>query len=322
MQPEALLTQFISGLSNGIILFIIASGLTLIFGVLRVINFAHGALYMLGAYLGVTVANWFSEALITSLEQTDSLTESAEQTILMLAFILALIVVPAIIAIIGYVMERFLFRRIYDKEHLLQLLLTYGLTLIVGDVVRAIWGGDIYRFSMPDALRGRIRLPEADVLGLSLNRIGIFRYNIFLIIVGLLIALCMWYLLQRTRFGRIIRAAVANPEMLSALGINVKFVFMGVFMLGCWLAGLGGVLEMGKATPGLNMGSDVIVQAFAVVVIGGLGSFTGALLGSLLIGIVLAMGILYQLPAQALPFLAMAAVLILRPWGLMGKPER
>ncbi len=305
MALDAFLSQILSGVSNGMLLFIIASGLTLIFGVLRVINFAHGSLYMVGAFIAVGVAGYFTEKFA--------------------GFVAALVVVPVLVALLGYVLERFLFKRIYNKEHLLQLLLTYGLTLILGDLTRLIWGGDIYRLERPDFLRGR-----TEILGLRMTN-----YDLFLLVVGLGIGAGLWFLLQRTRFGRITRAAVANAEVLSALGTNVDRVFTRAFMLGAWLAGFGGTLVAARSSVSLGMDAEIIVQAFAIVVIGGLGSFAGALLGSMLVGITLALGIILpslvqppldvvfrSIPAQALPFLAMALILILRPWGLLGKPER
>lgn len=305
MDAGAILNQVVSGISNGMLLFIVASGLTLIFGVLRVINFAHGSLYMIGAYLAVLVTGFFV---------------SNE-----LGFFAALLVVPALVAALGYFIERLLFRRIYGKEHLLQLLLTYGLTLVLGDVVRIIWGGSIYRVARPDFLRGR-----TDIFGLR-----VLNYDLFLLVIGLIIGAGLWYLLQRTRFGRITRAAVTHPDILSALGTNVSRVYTLCFMLGAWLAGLGGALVAARSAVGLRMDSELIIQAFAIVVIGGLGSFAGALIGSLLVGVTLSVGIILPdifpgvvgdffrgIPSQALPFIAMVLILILRPYGLLGKPER
>ncbi|MEM9953178.1 MAG: branched-chain amino acid ABC transporter permease [Chloroflexota bacterium] len=310
---ETLLPQIIAGLANGMVLFIVSSGLTLVFGVLRVINFAHGSLYMIGAFIAVTIAGYFtSEAM---------------------GLYMAIFLVPLIVAGLGFVLERFLFRPIYDKEHLLQLLLTYGLTLILGDLARLIWGGDIYRLSRPDFLSGRWTLIDTTFGDVDF-RLRLLKVDVALLIIGVLIAIGLWFLLQRTRFGRITRAAVANPEMLSALGINVDRVFTLSFMLGAWLAGLGGALVATKQSVSLGMDAEIIVQAFAIVVIGGLGSFVGALIGSLLVGITLSLGIILPsiapapfdaifaaIPAQALPFLAMAIILIARPWGLLGKPE-
>lgn len=290
---ETLAIQFLGGLSRGMILFIVASGLSLIFGVMRVINFAHGSLYMLGAFLAATLGG-----VLVGLGW---------------GYFALLLAVPLVVAVVGVAMEASLFRRIYDKEHLLQLLLTYGLTLLLSDIVRMIWGGAYRTLKLPVVLQGGIQ-----ILG---RRFPI--YNLFLLVVGPLIALALWYLLNRTRAGRLIRAAVTNPEMLSALGINVKQIYTGVFALGCGLAGLGGTLVAGQQAVGLGMDVDIIIQSFAVVVIGGLGSFGGALLGSVIIGVVLSVGILYvPKAALMLSFAAMAAVLVLRPWGLLGTPER
>ncbi|MDQ7025259.1 MAG: branched-chain amino acid ABC transporter permease [Anaerolineae bacterium] len=309
---EIILRQVIQGISTGMLLFVVSSGLTLVFGVLRVINFAHGSLYMLGAYLAVAVG-----AAVTSIVGETG------------AFFVALLIAPILVAMIGAVLEFGLFRRIYGKEHLLQLLLTYGLTLILGNAVRIIWGGGIYRLGKPDFLRGRMTY---DIGDFSL-RLG--KYDLFVIIVGLLIGVGLWFLLQKTRFGRITRAAVNNPDMVSALGINVDRVLTMAFMLGAWLAGIGGALTIGDSSTSLAMDSQIIIRAFAIVVIGGLGSFAGALIGSLLVGIVLSVGIVLpsvapapfdtffsNIPAESMPFIAMALILILRPWGLLGKAER
>ncbi len=318
MRLEAILAQIIVGISNGMLLFILASGLTLIFGVMRVINFAHGSFYMVGAFVATTVGSWIAaEAL---------------------GFWMALLLVPVIVAVMGLIIELLLFKRIYDKEHLLQLLLTYGLTLIIGDFVRIVWGGDIYRFARPELLSGSIRWDIGEDFTLR-----ILRYDIFMLFIGLLIGAFMWYLIQRTRYGRILRAAVTNPEVLSALGVNVNRTFTTVFMLGAWLAGIGGVLAAGRAPVSLGMDGAIIVQAFAIVVIGGLGSIPGALLGSLIVGLTLSLGLVFNPPIvqfleanvpvlepwiapifspTALPFLAMALILIVRPWGLLGKPVR
>ena len=163
-------------------------------------------------------------------------------------------------------LEITLFRRIYRKEHLLQLLLTYALVLILDDLVRVIWGGDIRNVSRPPFLAG------------SVNFIGLYfpTYNIFILILGPLIALGLWLLLYRTRGGNLIRAAVTYPEMLGALGVNVSRVMTGTFVLGCWLAGIGGVLMSALANIDLGIGMEKIIECFAVVVIGGLGSVGGA----------------------------------------------
>lgn len=284
----------INGLSQGMVLFIVASGLSLVFGVLRVINFAHGSLYMIGAFLAFSVSTLLP----------------AES---MLSFLVLMLVVPPIVALLGLSLEVPLFRRIYGKEHLLQLLLTYAVLLILDDACRLIWGGDIRNVARPEILAGSV-----EFFGLFLPT-----YNVFILAVGPVIAIGLWFLLYRTRYGNLIRAAVSHPEMVGALGVNVSRVMTGTFMLGCWLAGLGGVLMSALANIDLGIGMEKIIEAFAVVVIGGLGSIGGALLGSLILGVGVAF---IQLPlsraAIVFPYFAMALILIIRPWGLFGKPER
>jgi branched-chain amino acid transport system permease protein len=284
----------LNGLSQGMVLFIVASGLSLVFGVLRVINFAHGSLYMIGAFLAFSLSTLLPVGPLYS-------------------FLLLLLVVPPLIALIGLGLEIPFFRRIYGKEHLLQLLLTYALLLILDDACRLIWGGDIRNVARPEILAGSIQF-----FGLFLPT-----YNVFILILGPIIAAGLWFLLNHTRSGNLIRAAVTHPEMVGALGINVSWVMTGSFMLGCWLAGFGGVLISALANIDLSIGMEKIIECFAVVVIGGLGSIGGALLSSLILGVGVS---LIQLPlsrfAIVFPYFAMALILIIRPWGLFGKPER
>jgi len=284
----------LNGLSEGMVLFIIASGLTIVFGVLRVINFAHGSLYMIGAFLAFSLSTVFTgESLFP--------------------FFMLMLLVPPAVALLGCLLEVSLFRRIYRREHLLQLLLTYALVLILDDAVRLIWGGEIRNVPRPALLAGSVQF-----FGLYMPT-----YNIFILIIGPLIALGLWLLLYRSKAGNLIRAAVSHPDMLGALGVNVSIVMTATFMLGCWLAGFGGVLMSALANIDLGIGMEKIIECFAVVVIGGLGSVGGALLGSLIIGVGKAF---IQLPLSRLaivfPYIAMAVVLIIRPWGLFGKPER
>jgi len=286
--------MLINGLSQGMVLFIVASGLSLVFGVLRVINFAHGSLYMIGAFLAFSLSTLFSGGSLFS-------------------FLMLMVLVPPAVAILGLGLEIPFFRRIYGKEHLLQLLLTYAILLILDDACRLIWGGAIRNVARPELLAGSI-----DFFGHYLPT-----YNVFILVVGPLIAVGLWFLLHRTRAGNLIRAAVSYPEMVGALGINVARVMTGTFMLGCWLAGLGGVFMSALSNIDLSIGMEKIIECFAVVVIGGLGSIGGALLGSLIIGV----GISFiQLPFSRLaivfPYIVMALILIIRPWGLFGKPER
>lgn len=294
MTIQLFIFMLVNGLSHGMLLFIIASGLTLVFGVLRVINFAHGSLYMIGAFLAYSLSTVLTEGSLQS-------------------FFFSLLLVPPAVALIGFVLEVSLFRRVYREEHLLQLLLTYALVLILDDLVRQIWGGDPRNVARPELLAGSM-----DLFGMALPT-----YNVFVLLVGPLIALGMWLLLYRTRSGNLIRAAVWYPDTLGALGVNVSWVMTSTFMLGCWLAGFGGVLMASLANIDLGIGMEKIIESFAVVVIGGLGSIGGALLGSLIIGVGVTV---LQLPfgrwALVFPYAVMALVLILRPWGLFGKPER
>lgn len=294
MSAEYYLFMLVNGLSQGMLLFIIASGLSLVFGVLRVINFAHGSLYMIGAFVAYSLSTLFTGTSMVS-------------------FLLLLLVVPPAVALLGLVLEISMFRRVYGGEHLLQLLLTYALVLILDNVVRLVWGGDPRNVSRPDFLAGSV-----DLMGMALPS-----YNVFILVVGPLIALGLWLLLYRTRTGNVIRAAVSYPDTLGALGVNVSWVMTATFMLGCWLAGLGGVLMAALANIDLGIGMEKIIECFAVVVIGGLGSVGGALLGSLIIGVGVTF---FQLPfgrwALVFPYAMMALVLIVRPWGLFGRPER
>ena len=216
MPPETLLIQALVGVSSGMILFIVASGLSLIFGVLRVINFAHGSLYMLGAFIATSIGAWL-----------------ASQSV---GFFGALLIAPLVVALIGALLEMGLFRRVYQREHLLQLLLTYGLTLIIADVVRMGWGGEILRLTLPEFLSGTVKILD--------RRFAV--YNLLLLAIGPAIAIGLGGLLRYTRWGRLIRAAVDNAEVLGALGIDTRRVYTAVFALGCWLAGLGGVRGTGK----------------------------------------------------------------------------
>jgi branched-subunit amino acid ABC-type transport system permease component len=195
----------------------------------------------------------------------------------------------------------------------LQLLLTYALVLILDDLVRLIWGGDIRNVPRPPILADSV-----DFMGLSFPS-----YNIFILALGPIIAVGLWFLLYRTHWGNLIRAAVTYPEILGALGTNVTRVMTGTFLLGCALAGIGGVLMSALANINLGIAMEKIIECFAVVVIGGLGSVGGALLGSLIIGVGKSYLSLWLVRlALVFPFFVMTLVLVIRPWGLFGKPER
>jgi len=285
--------QSVSGLTAAMFLFLIASGLSLIFGVLRVLNFAHGSFYMLGAYSAYQLVQWLGPGPGM--------------------FWVAVLGAAIGIALLGGIVERVLFRYLYGKEELYQLLFTYALVLILSDVAKILWGTQQKSLSRPAGFTGSVT-----VLGATIPS-----YNLFILILGPAIALAFWFVLQRTRIGRFIRAAALDRETLGALGVNVEALYTGVFMLASFLGGLGGALiaPMRAVVPGMD--TDVIVDAFVVVVIGGLGSFWGTFLGALVYGQVLSFGILFfpRFSIFAI-FALMATVLVLRPWGLLGRPLR
>ena len=289
--PAFIFAQALSGLTAAMFLFLIASGLSLIFGVLRVLNFAHGTFYMLGAYAAYQLVQWMGVGGGK--------------------FWLAALGAATGVAILGGLVERLLFRHLYGAEELYQLLFTYALALILGDVAKMVWGTQQKSVSRPPELTGALH-----VFGATIPT-----YNLFIILLGPAIALGFWLVLQRTRVGRYIRAAALDRETLGALGVNVDGLYTGVFVLASFLGGLGGALisPMRAITPGMD--TEIIVEAFVVVVIGGLGSFWGTFLGALIYGQVLSFGILF-FPRFSIfsIFALMAAVLIIRPWGLLGRP--
>jgi branched-subunit amino acid ABC-type transport system permease component len=285
--------QSLSGLTAAMFLFLIAAGLSLIFGVLRVLNFAHGTFYMLGAYSAYQFMQWLGPGPGT--------------------FWMAALGAALAIAALGGLVERLLFRHLYGKEELYQLLFTYALVLILSDAAKIIWGTQQKSLSRPPGLTG----------SLSLFGTTVPFYNLLILLLGPAIALAFWFVLQRTRMGRFIRAAALDRETLGALGVNVDALYMWVFVLASFLGGLGGALisPMRAIVPGMD--TEVIVEAFVVVVIGGLGSFWGTFLGAIIYGQVLSFGILF-FPRFSIfaVFALMAAVLIVRPWGLLGRPLR
>jgi len=292
MTSQALLMQLLSGLSAGMLIYLIAVGLSLIFGTLRVLNLAHGAIYMLGAYLCVWLTSTFNQ--IPGM------------------FWWAILIGPTIVALFGGLVEVVLLRRVYGWHFMYQFIITFGLILVISDLIRLIWGGGFHSISYPWPLKGNI-----NVAG------GTFPlYNIFLVVIGVTVFYGLRALLTYTKLGKVIRGVTYNREIMSVLGENVQGVYTVVFMLGCWLGGLGGALATPLVTVSLGMDMTVIIQSFIVVVIGGLGSLTGAFIGSLILGLLDSFGIvvLPQL-AIAFGFILMAVVLIIRPYGLLGKRE-
>lgn len=290
--PVVVARQFLAAVSYGMVLFLIASGLTLIFGVTRILNFAHGAMFMVGAYLAVTVAVVAPGTLP--------------------GFALSLLAGTLGLMALGTVVEVGLLRRIYHAPHEFQLLLTFALVFIVGDAVKLIWGRQEYTMRVPELMDGATR-----AFGLTFPT-----YRLLLIVFGFAVALGLWLLMNRTRWGIFVRAATMDREMLSALGIDTRRLFTGVFALGAGLAGLGGALAAPIFSVGPGLHVQVIIEAFVVVVIGGMGSIGGALVGALLVGVVNAFGLLaFPGLALVLTFALMAIILVVRPWGLFGKPE-
>jgi branched-chain amino acid transport system permease protein len=289
--PSFLFIQFMNGLSLGMNLFVIAAGLTIILGVLRVLNFAHGAFYMVGAYVTYSV--------VRSLAGFPG------------GFWIAVAAAMVSLAALGLVVERVFLRHLYGRDHMYQLLFTFALVLLLGDMVKAVWGTNVLAIPFPPGLR------QATNLGIAQYP----SYRLFLSVFGVVIALALWLLTQRTRWGRQIRAATQDREMLAALGLNVPLIYASVFVLGSALAGLGGALAAPAIGLDPGMGAEIVVLCFIIVIVGGLGSLWGALLGALLLGQITVFGIAF-LPELEIVFvyLLLMAVLILRPWGLLGRP--
>ena len=292
MTFEAIAGQTLSGISVGMVLFLIAAGLSIIFGTLKVLNLAHGSIYMLGGFLCYGFTSTF--AAVPGV------------------FWWTLLAAPMIVGLVGGLIEIFLLRRIYAQEMLYQYILTFGLILIIGETCKFIWGVGYHTVGTPWPFDGKVSL-----WGLSFPV-----YNLFLIGCGFTVFIGLTALMRYTGLGRIIRAVTYHREMANALGINVPKVYTGVFMLGCWLGGLAGTLMPPMSVVALGSDMAVIIECFIIVVIGGLGSLSGAFIGAIILGLVTAFGI-YIIPklAVAFAFMLMIVILIIRPWGLMGKPE-
>ena len=284
-----ILAQCLSALSQAAILFFIACGLTLIFGIMRIVNFAHGVIFMLGAYIGYTAA-----AVSGS-------------------FLVSLIVAPIVVGAVGMAFERIFLRPLYGRrDGGAYLLLTFGLAVVLSELIRIIWGAQPLSSGIPDVLRGIVVILDQPFP----------LYRLFLIVLGLAAAIAVWQFLERTRAGLLIRAVSQNSEMVHALGTDVDLVRTGVFGLGCAMAALGGVLAAPLVTAFLGMGTTVVIDAFVIVIIGGMGSFLGSLIGSILVGFVQVLGAYYfQDLALGFMYFLMLTVLVIRPGGLLGREE-
>lgn len=272
------LIQLLNGLQYGLLLFLVASGLTLIFGIMGIINLAHGSFYMLGAYLA-----WSLAGLTGSL-------------------VAAILVAVPLTVLFGMALEWLLIRRLYERDHLFQVLLTYGLILVFEELRSIVWGDDVHGVPVPELLNASIRLTE---------NLSYPVYRLFISGVCLLLALGLYLLIQRTRVGMMIRAGASNRDMAQSLGINIKFIYTLVFALGVALAAFAGMINAPLSSVFPNMGGQVLIICFVVVVIGGIGSVRGALIAALLVGLVDTFGkVLLPQVSGMLVYMLMAAVLL------------
>ncbi|NYT64519.1 branched-chain amino acid ABC transporter permease [Alcaligenaceae bacterium] len=282
------MSTFVIGLSISMVLFLLASGLTLIFGLLKIINFAHGALYMLGAYL-------------------------AYQISVMLGFWWALAGVPLVLALVGVLIERLTLRPIYSAPHALQLVVTFGLILVLEEVVRVVWGLSGKNIAVPALLSGSIELFSTELS----------RYRLFVVVVGATAAALLLFVVERTKLGLLVRACSANSMMAATLGIRVDRARALVFAIGAALAGFAGVITGPMLPIQLQMGNSIILDCFIVVIIGGLGNIRGAVIGALLIGMTRAYGQQYLSEwIDLIVYTVLISTLLLRPQGLFSKRER
>jgi branched-subunit amino acid ABC-type transport system permease component len=294
VNPSQFLLFAVGGLASAAYLFIVSAGLSLVFGALRVINMAHGSLYMVAAFVTVVVANSLGVAF---------------------GFWGGLVLAVLVTGAVGALIEVFVLRRVYRQEHLVQLLGTYALTLIIAGLVRIVFGPNYRTVKAPDLFNGSVHF-------------GGFSYSVytfFMIGAAVVIATGVYLMLYRTALGRNIRAAVSDPDLLSASGVDVARLFTTVFVIGAALAALGGVIVAPSQAVGLTMDTDVLVLAFAISVIGGLGSIVGSVVGSVIVGEVISFGLVNPYTNQfalAFVFIIMTAVLVIRPWGLFGAAEQ
>jgi branched-chain amino acid transport system permease protein len=285
--PSALVVQIINSLIIAMVLFLVASGLSLILGVMGVMNFAHGSLFMMGAYLTYSVMSCIGY------------------------FGIAMILVPIGVGVIGVILERVFIKRVYGLDQLYQLLLTYAFILVFDDVVKLIWGS----FDLSVAMPSTFRRPPFFILEAPIPS-----YYVYLIVVGILLAIGMHLLIGKTKFGKMIRAAAMDPEMLMCVGINVPLIYTGVFALGSFLAGLGAIMAAPLRPMSPGMGLAVIIESLVIVVIGGMGNILGTFAVALIFGFMRSFGIL-GFPSFEMVFiyLLMVVVLIIRPTGLFGR---
>jgi len=283
---ETLLLNTLNGLSWGMLLFLIAVGLSTVFGVMGVLNFAHGSLFMLGAYLCMQTMQYFD------------------------SFWIGLLVGPLCAVAVGVVVEKFFLKRVYGRDVSYQLLLTFAFLLILDDAVRMIWGSGYHVVEPPAILNGIMSIVGQDYPV----------YRIFLICIGPVVGGLLWSFFRFTKWGKIIRAASFDNIMAEGVGINVPLIYTAVFALGTWLAALGGALAAPQQSLIPSMGEKIIIESFIVVVVGGMGSFPGAFVGALLIGLLESFGTVFAGRMQmAIPYILLAVVLLFKPNGLFRK---
>jgi branched-chain amino acid transport system permease protein len=276
---------FLHGLAYASLLFLVSSGLTLVFGLMNVLNFAHATFYMLGAYFSYSIFRLTGQ------------------------FWLSLLLCPLLLGILGALVERFLLRRVHRYGHLHELLLTFGVAYVITELVKFFWGNYALSISLDGFLTESV----------SFLSIEYPIYRLFIIACAVIVGLLMYLVIYRTRVGIIVRAAVNDSQMVDALGINVQFVFMSVFAVGAALSGFAGVIAGPLLTTYPGMASDILIDAFVVIVVGGFGSLGGAMLSSIIIGELQSFGVLlFPSLALALVYLLMAIVLIVKPSGLFG----
>jgi branched-chain amino acid transport system permease protein len=296
-----LIEQCLNGLQLGLLLFLVAAGLTLVFGIMDLVNLAHGSLYMIGAYFAATFAAWTG------------------------SFVAAAVLALGATLLVGMAVEVIAMRRLYGRDHLDHVLGTFGLLLFFNELVRLVWGPGGRNLPLPDWLSAAVQIPP-----------GIYypTYRLAIIAVALFVALTLYLVIMRTRIGMLIRAGASNREMIGALGINISLLYTFVFGVGAALAGLAGLMQAPIATASIGMGENILIVAFVVIIIGGIGSIRGAFVASLLVGLIDTVGRaflpdmlkLFLSPAAAstagpalssmLIYLIMAAILVMRPEGL------
>ena len=303
MDGALILIQILNGLQLGVLLFLLAAGLTLVFGIMDFINLAHGAFYMLGAFICATLAIWFD------------------------SFLIAVLLSVPITFVIGVVVELGVARQLYQADHLEQILATFGLILIADTLVQMIWGPEGMTFALPEVLNGQVQL---------LYGVEFPVYRVLIISVGLLVALALYLVVSHTRTGMLIRAGASNRRMVEALGVDIRMLFTLVFAAGAAMAGLAGLMIAPITEASIGMGNEILIVAFVVIVIGGIGSVQGAFFGAMLVGLIDTLGraflddllglvLSHQAAETSAPaisamliYILMVVILYFRPQGLFG----